>query len=79
MTRWKFVVWGAMAAYALGFGALAALEHRAFETGRFDLGNMVQAVWTTANGDFLEVTDLSGEQGSRLGAHVDPILAALVP
>ncbi len=40
---------------------------------------MIQAVWSTAHGDFLEVTDLSGEQISRLGAHFDPILAAFAP
>ena len=30
-------------------GSLAVLRHRSFETGRFDLGNMTQAVWSTAN------------------------------
>jgi uncharacterized membrane protein len=68
-----------MAVYAVGFGALAVLEHRAFETGRFDLGNMVQAVWSTAHGRPLDVTELDGEQINRLGAHVDPILAAFAP
>jgi uncharacterized membrane protein len=73
------LVWGGMAAYAAGFGTLAALEHRAFETGRFDLGNMTQAVWSTARGHPLEITDLGGEQINRLGAHVDPLLAAFTP
>jgi uncharacterized membrane protein len=68
-----------MSAFAAGFGALAALEHRAFETGRFDLGNMVQAVWSTAHGRPLEVTELGGEQITRLGAHVDPILVLFAP
>jgi uncharacterized membrane protein len=68
-----------MAVYAAGFGTLAALEHRAFETGRFDVGNMVQAVWSTAHGRPLDVTELSGEQINRLGAHVDPLLAAFAP
>jgi uncharacterized membrane protein len=68
-----------MAAYAAGFGTLAALEHRAFETGRFDLGNMVQAVWSTAHGRPLDVTELGGDQINRLGAHVDPLLAAFAP
>jgi hypothetical protein len=66
-----------MAAYAAGLGALSVLRHHAFSTGRFDLGNMVQAVWTTAHGHPLAVTDLRGEQISRLGAHVDPILVLL--
>jgi uncharacterized membrane protein len=68
-----------MAAFAAGFGALSVLRHLAFNTGRFDLGNMVQAVWSTAHGDVLEVTGLQGQQFSRLGAHFDPILAAFAP
>lgn len=72
-------VWAGMVAYAAGFGTLAALEHRAFETGRFDLGNMVQAVWSTTHGRPLEITDLSGNQINRLGAHVDPLLAVFAP
>ena len=44
---------------------------------RFDLGNMAQAVYNTAHGRFLEITtgDLEPRQMSRLGSHVDPILA----
>ena len=68
-----------MAAYAAGFAALSVLRHRAFETGRFDLGNMVQAVWSTAHGRPLQMTDLAGDQVSRLGSHVDPLLAAFAP
>jgi uncharacterized membrane protein len=68
-----------MAVFAAGFAALAGHEYRAFETGRFDLGNMVQAVWSTTHGRPLDVTDLSGDQTNRLGAHVDPILAAFAP
>ena len=63
-----------VAAYAAGFAALSALRHDAFVTGRFDLGNMVQAVWSTAHGHPLRMTDLHGDQISRLAAHVDPIL-----
>jgi uncharacterized membrane protein len=70
------LLWAAAAAYAGGFAALSALRHRAFETGRFDLGNMVQAVWSTTHGHPLQVTNLQGEQVSRLGSHVDPLLAA---
>ena len=69
----------AIAAYAAGFSALSILRDRAFETGRFDLGNMVQAVWATAHGHPLRVTDLHGDQISRLGAHVDPILVLFAP
>jgi uncharacterized membrane protein len=69
----------AIAAYAAGFAALSALRHEAFVTGRFDLGNMVQAVWSTAHGHPLRMTDLHGEQISRLAAHVDPILVLFAP
>ena len=64
----------AIAAYAAGFAALSVLRHEAYVTGRFDLGNMVQAVWSTAHGRPLQMTDLHGDQISRLAAHVDPIL-----
>jgi uncharacterized membrane protein len=73
------LLWTAVGAYAIGFAALSMLRHRAFETGRFDLGNMVQAVWATAHGHPLAVTDLHGEQFTRLGAHVDPILVLFAP
>ncbi len=73
------IVWGMTAAYAAVFSWLSVMRYRGFSTGRFDLGNMVQAVWSTAEGRFLETTDVSGEQFSRLGAHVDLILVAFVP
>ena len=68
-----------VATFGIVFSAAAVLRHRAFASGRFDLGNMTQAVWSTAQGDVLSVTDVHGEQISRLGAHFDPILAALAP
>src|SRR6266550_5746416 len=77
--RARPLLWAAMAAYAAGFAALSVLRHEAFETGRFDLGNMVQAVWSTAHGHLLQVTNLHGAQISRLAAHVDPILVAFAP
>jgi uncharacterized membrane protein len=69
----------AIAAYAAGFSALSILRDRAFSTGRFDLGNMVQAVWATAHGDPLRVTNLAGEQVSRLGSHTDVLLVLFAP
>ncbi len=70
----------AMAAVqATGCASLAIARHHAFWAGRFDLGNMVQAVWSTAQGRPLETTDLAGDQFVRLGAHVDPILVLFAP
>ena len=79
MTRPARLVAGATVVFAAGLGALAVLQHRAFWTGRFDVGNLVQAVWSTAHGDVLSVTGLTGLQISRLGAHFDPIVAAYAP
>jgi len=79
IARARPLLWAAMAAYATAFAALSVLRHEAFETGRFDLGNMVQAVWSTAHGHLLQVTNLHGVQVSRLAAHVDPILIVFAP
>jgi len=72
-----YVLAGAVA-FAVVFALLAWLRFRMYYGGRFDLGNMVQAVYNTAHGRFLEITTAGPQprQMSRLGAHVDPILAA---
>jgi uncharacterized membrane protein len=67
------------AAWAAGFAALSVLRQLAFTTGRFDMGNMIQAVWSTAHGHPLRITDVHGDQISRLAAHVDPILVLFAP
>ncbi|MGH3076773.1 MAG: DUF2079 domain-containing protein, partial [Gaiellaceae bacterium] len=55
-------------------------RHDGFLSHRFDLGNMVQAVWSTTQGRPLDMTDgTSGEQINRLAAHVDPILVLFTP
>lgn len=71
-----YVLAGALA-FAVVFALLAWLRFRAYYGGRFDLGNMVQAVYNTAHGRFLEITTAGPEprQMSRLGSHVDPVLA----
>ncbi len=77
--RPELIVWAMMAVFAVVFSYLAVARQRAFWTGRFDLGNMVQAVWSTAQGRPLETTDVGGVQFVRLGAHVDPILVLFTP
>jgi uncharacterized membrane protein len=79
LLRPRTLLWVAIGAYTVGFGALSILRYRAYNTGRFDLGNMAQAVWATAHGHPLAITNLQGNQASRLGSHVDPILAAFAP
>jgi uncharacterized membrane protein len=73
------VVYAGTAAYAALFVFAAVLHYVEFKTGRFDLGDMVQAIWNTLHGHFLESTTLQGHQASRLGAHVDPFLLLFVP
>jgi len=77
-TAYALVLVGA-AAWIAAFAALSVLRQKAFFTGRFDMGNMVQAVWSTAHGHPLRMTDLHGDQISRLAAHVDPILVVFAP
>ncbi len=67
------------AVWAALFSWLSVARHDAWWTGRFDLGNMVQAIWNTSRGDILMATNAAGEQVSRLGSHVDPLLLVLTP
>ena len=71
-----YVIAGAVV-FAVLMALLSWMHYRAYFGGRFDLGNMVQAVYNTAHGHFLQITtaDLKPRQMSRLGVHVDPILA----
>lgn len=75
--RAAIYVIAAALAFAVVFAVLSWLKYHAYMDGRFDLGNMVQAVYNTAHGRFLEITtgDATPRQMSRLGSHVDPILA----
>jgi uncharacterized membrane protein len=78
--RWPLAaVWAMAAVWAGLLSYLSIRRHDAVWTGRFDLGNMAQAVWSTAQGRPLETTDAAGDQFVRLGAHVDPILVLFTP
>jgi uncharacterized membrane protein len=78
-TRTRRVVYGACLVYALVFASAAAVVYLTFHEQRLDLGDMVQAVWTTAHGHFLQVTTPSGHEVLRLGLHADPFLALFAP
>jgi uncharacterized membrane protein len=73
------VVYAGVAAYAVLFAFGAVLHYSIFEMARFDLGNMVQAIWNTLHGHVLETTTQGGHQHSRLGFHVDPFLVLFAP
>lgn len=77
---WALGVWAAMTAWSIVLFLVVRDHFVHFRLARYDLGNMVQTVWSTAHGRPLEMTDGStGEQVVRLAFHVDPILAALAP
>ena len=76
---WTLVIWGAMTVWSVVLFAIVRSAYLGYRLGRFDLGDMVQAVWSTAHGRPLEVTHGTGEQGLRLAGHVDPFLALLAP
>ena len=77
---WAIVVCAAMAAWTAVLYAIVRDAFLDFRLGRFDLGNMVQAVWSTTEGRPLEYTHGStGEQVVRLAVHVDPFLVLFAP
>ena len=77
--RHVLLVWAAMLGWAAAVFATVRSDYERYQLGRFDLGNMVQAVWSTAHGRPLESTSGAGEQITRLGSHVHPILVLLAP
>ena len=74
--RYGWYVLAGAAVFTVVLSLLSLQLYRDFAGGRYDMGNMVQAVWSTAHGHFLQVTAADGRQISRLGVHVDPIIAA---
>ena len=73
------VVYAGTAAYAALFVFAAVVHYLVFKTPRGDLGNMVQAIWNTLHGHFLEATSQHGQLMSRFRGHVDPFLLVFVP
>lgn len=69
----------AAATYAIVAATAGELDFVGFRTARFDLGNAVQAIWSTAHGHLLQMTDVHGQQVVRLGSHVEPVLLVFVP
>jgi uncharacterized membrane protein len=73
------VVYAGTLAYAVLFVFAAVVHYAVFKEARFDLGNMVQSIWSSLHGHVLQATTPSGEQRIRLGYHVDPFLLLLAP
>ena len=72
------VVWLLILAFVLTFATLALHRHAALATNGLDLGNVNQALWTTAHGDLLAFTNMAPIR-NRLALHVEPILLLFVP
>ena len=69
-----------IALYTVYFSTASFLRYDNFFTGRFDLGNMDQAVWNTIHGRIFEITDPNGTDIiSRLSFHADFILVLISP
>ncbi len=64
--------------YIIYFTTATLLRYDNFHTGRFDLGNMDQTVWNTANGRIFQTTD-GVNIVSRLSGHADFILIFTAP
>lgn len=60
--------------YAGYFSWLTLLRYHAFEARALDLGNLNQAVWNTAHGNWFRLTNQEEGLTSRLGYHVEPII-----
>jgi uncharacterized membrane protein len=71
-------VWLLILAFVLTFATLSLRRHAALATNGMDLGNVNQALWNTAHGDFLAFTNMAPIR-NRLALHVEPILLLLVP
>lgn len=67
------LLWSAIAAYALYFSLLTLQRYAAFEARALDLGNLNQAIWNTAHGNWFHLTNQDGTV-NRLSLHVEPIL-----
>jgi uncharacterized membrane protein len=73
------LVYAGVSAFVLLFVFATLVHYSVFEMSRLDLGDTVQAIWSTLHGHFLESTTQSGLQASRLGSHVDPFLLVFAP
>ncbi len=72
------IVWLLILAFVVTFVTLSLRRHAALGSNGMDLGNVDQALWNTAHGDFLAFTNMAPVR-NRLALHVEPILLLFVP
>lgn len=75
----EFILGILIGIYIVYFTLASFLRYDNFYAGRYDLGNMDQAVWNTLNGRIFQTSGESGAVVSRLSAHADFMLVALSP
>ena len=63
--------------YAAYFSYLTILRYQAFEARALDMGNLHQAIWNTAHGNWFRMTNQEAGLTSRLSMHVEPILVPI--
>lgn len=66
-------------AYGAFFAFAAATVYWSLQERRYDLGGMVQAVWSTAHGHVLAVSGDAGRSTTVLNWHVEPFLILFAP
>lgn len=69
----RLLLVGAVVATALYFIWLTLTRYAAFESRALDMGNLNQAIWNTAQGNWFHQTNQPGIS-NRLSLHVEPIL-----
>lgn len=65
--------------FALYFSQRTLLRYHAYEARALDLGNLNQAVWNTAHGDWFRMTNQEPGLTSRLSYHVEPVILLIAP
>ena len=65
--------------YAGYFSFLTLQRYAAFEARALDLGNLNQALWNMAHGNWFRMTNQEEGVVTRLAMHVEPILLLLAP
>ena len=65
--------------FALFFSQRTILRYHAYEARALDMGNLNQAIWNTAHGDWFRMTNQEPGLTSRLSYHVEPLILLLAP
>ncbi|MBU0597517.1 DUF2079 domain-containing protein [Patescibacteria group bacterium] len=68
----------AILVYVIFFSVFSIVRYNLFIPGMYDMGNMEQTVWNTAQGDVLRMTT-QFPAFSRLHYHVEPVFLLLAP